>query len=388
MVTVAGNVDRETEIAEKLARSRTADLVLRCLDRTELLAALRGARIDVVVIVGAPRWLDMHAVAEAAEHSARVVGIAGDPLEAESLRHFGVPVADPNSGLRELLETPPEPVPPTVESKPIRGRLIAVWGPKGAPGRSTIAIEIAAEIAATEPRTVLVDADTYGGDIAQMLAIVEEVPTIVWAAQAATEGTLDGKTLSTMLRRAGAGGPVLLPGINRSELWTDISSYGWSRLLEVLTASFAFTVVDVGFGIEFDERMQHERDRVARQTIVAAGSVVAVCRADPVGIKSFLWSMERMKELRGLDDVYVVANKVAPGDTDEVGYVLRKHLGKRPFIYLPGRHEHARAAVDRGSAIRDLRPSGDIASGVRDLASALGARVRPRGLLTRLGGRG
>jgi len=387
VVTVAGNADRETAVAEELARDRRAELVLRCLDRSELFAACHGALVDLVVVVGVPPWLDQHAVTTAKQHSSRVAGIASDPLEAEALRRLAIPLEDPGTSVADLLDpTPDDPV-PVVQERPDRGRVVAVWGPKGAPGRSTIATELAAEIAATEPRTALIDADTYGGDIAQMLAVVDELPTIVWAAHAASEDRLDENALRSTLRRAGADGPVLLPGINRSELWTDISTYGWSRLLDVFAASFAFTVVDVGFGIEFDERMQHNRDRLARQTIGSADYTVAVCRADPVGMKTFLWAIERLKELRSLEEVYIVANKVAPGDADEVAYVLKKHLGKRPVVCLPTRHADARAAVDRGVTFRDIKPSGEFTSAIRDLASGIGAKVPPRGLLTKLGGR-
>ena len=389
LVTVAGNVDREVSIAEKVTRDPRCELVLRCLDRAELLASIRGARLDLIVVVGAPQWLDLPVMAEIAERSLRVVGLADDPLEAEALRRLGIPLAPPKMSLDDIVgeERIPEPEPIAHEVAASRGRVIAVWGPKGAPGRSTVASELASEMAAVDARTALVDGDTYGGDLAQMLAVVEELPTIVWAAQAASEDRLDETALSAMLRRAGAGGPVLLPGINRSELWTDITKYGWSRLLETLESCFTFTVVDVGFGLEFDERLQHDRDRLARHTVVSADHVVAVCRADPVGIKTFLWSYERLRELREPDDVFVVVNRVSPGDVDEVRYVLKKHLGKKPIVCLPERRSDARAAIERGVTIREVRPAGEFTSGMRDLASALGARVAPKGLLTRLGGR-
>ena len=387
VVTVAGNVDAETTVAEQLARHPQAELVLRCLERTELLAAVRGARVDVVLVVGVPAWLDPHVVSEAAGAAARVVGFASDPLEAEAFRRLGIGLSDPEADLTDVLLPIEAADPPPVRHRERSGRLIAVWGPKGAPGRSTVAVETAAEIAATEPLTALVDADTYGGDISQMLAVVEELPTIVWAAQAASDGRLDEAAVTGVLRRAGETGPVLLPGINRAELWTDITGFGWSRLLEVFEALFAYTVVDVGFGIESDERVQFDRDRLARQTIMQSDRVVAVCRADPVGIKTFLWSFERLKEICDLDQVYIVANRVAPGDEDEIGYVLKKHLGKRPVVYLPDRSGDARSALDRGVPMRDLKPSGEVSCAIRDLASALGAHVPARGLLTRLAGR-
>jgi len=387
VVTVAGDIDLEPKVAARLSRHPRAELVLRCLDRTELLAAVRGARIDLVLVVGAPQWLDAHSVSEATEGAGRVVGIASDPLEAETLRRLGIVLAEPGADIADLLEPlsirpAPGPVP-----RHSRGRVIAVWGPKGAPGRTTVAVEIAAEIARTQARTALIDGDTYGGDVAQMLAVVEELPTIVWAAQTASEDGLDEATVASVLRRTDTNGPILLPGINRSELWTDITSFGWARLLEVFEALFAYTVVDIGFGIDVDERVQFDRHRVARQTIMSANHTVAVCRADPIGIKTFLWSFERLKELCDLDDVYIVANRVAPGDADEVGYVLKKHLGKRPLVFLPNRGADARAAIDRGVPIGQLKSSGEFSSAIRDLASALGASVPARGLLTRLGGR-
>ena len=389
LVTVAGNPDREAAIAEEVARDSRCELVLRCLERTELLAAIRAGRLDLVVVVGAPAWLDLPAMAEVREHQIRVVGFAEDPLEAEAFRRLGIALAAPGAGIRDVVirDGLPENE-PVVPGPPRRcGRTVAVWGPKGAPGRSTIASELAAEMAAADARTALIDADTYGGDLAQMLAVVEELPTIVWAAQAAAEGTLDEHTLCTMLRRAGAGGPVLLPGINRSELWTDITKYGWSRLLETFAACFSFTVVDVGFGLEHDERLRHERDRLARDVVGSADHVIAVCRADPVGIKTFLWSFERLKELRDPDDIFVVANRVVAGEADEIRYILKKHLGRRPLVCVPERRSEVRTAIERGVTLREMKPNSDVASEIRELASALGAKIPARGLLTRLGGR-
>ena len=46
------------------------------------------------------------------------------------------------------------------------GKLIAVWGPTGAPGRSVVAAGLAAHLADLGLHTVLIDGDVYGGSVA------------------------------------------------------------------------------------------------------------------------------------------------------------------------------------------------------------------------------
>jgi Mrp family chromosome partitioning ATPase len=56
------------------------------------------------------------------------------------------------------------PAPPDGDMRHV---LAAVWGPKGGPGRTTVAVNLAFEAAAAGGEVLLVDADTYGGAVAQ-----------------------------------------------------------------------------------------------------------------------------------------------------------------------------------------------------------------------------
>ena len=88
--------------------------------------------------------------------------------------------------------------------EPGSGRVVAVWGPTGAPGRTTIAVTLATELAALGIPTVLVDADTYGGSVAA-LSFLDEAPGIAAATRAADQGTLDLPTLARLAPVATAG---------------------------------------------------------------------------------------------------------------------------------------------------------------------------------------
>lgn len=390
VVTVAGDVDAESRFATAIAARPGVELAFRCVDRVELLAAIRGAAPDVIVVAGCPTWLDRETCDEAVEARVPMVGLADPGDASNSLAKLGIIVlaedADPERVLSLTSSEDALPVAPATIARSLepRGRLGAVWGPKGAPGRSTIAVELAAELAAGEARTVLVDADTYGGDIAQMLGVVEELPTIVWAAQTAARDRAD--VLRAGLRRAGSEGPVLVPGVNRSDLWRDVRVRAWRELTNLLRDEFAHVVVDAGFCLEEDVTGDG-RNAIARDAVSSAESVIAVCRSDPVGLKTFLWAYRGLTEVVDEDRVFVVANRVPAGEETAVADLLRRHAGKRPVAYVPDNPGVFKNAVTRGVAAREVAPSSPVARAVREVAAAIGGRPRQTGVFARLAGR-
>ena len=392
IATVAGDPDAEARLASVLALDRRVELFLRCVERAEALGVLRSEGAGGLVCVGAPAWFDRELVAEAAGRAVPIVGVPRDRLDVEALERLGVAISSVDPTVEELLallDNAPVVVPST--GPPARGKVIAVWGPKGAPGRTTVALELAAEIAWKEPSSILIDCDTYGGDVAQLLGIAEELPTIVWASRQAGKGEWTSEVIATELRRAGQRGPVVLPGVPRSDLWQEISDFGWRELLAGIRRSFAFSVVDVGSCLEagtslFLEETDH-RNHVARSTVRDADRVVAVLRADPVGIKNFLWSYPTLVSCVDPDAIQVVANMVPEGCEKEVVSLVRRHTGKRPLVCLPRRHAEVTRAVAAGRPLREVDPGGPLSGGIRTLAANLGAEVERSGVLTRLVGR-
>lgn len=396
VVTVAGDPDEETRFATALAGRSDAEVAFRCVDRVELLAALRGAAPDLVVVVGCPLWLDRQSCDEAVFVRVPVVGLARSASDSELLARLGILVLPADVSIDRLLEIRssegalPQAPDALTRSLGPRGRVISVWGPKGAPGRSSLSIELAAELAATEPRTTVVDADTYGGDLAQLLGITEELPTIVWACQTAARGDSSRERVMAGLRRAGSNGPVLVPGITRSDLWRDVGEFAWRELVTVLRETSAHVVVDTGFCLEDDPgayTVGEGRNAIAREAVRCADHLVAVCRCDPVGLKAFLWSYGALTELVDEDRILVVANRIRPGDEGAVTDLLRRHIGKRPAAFVPDDPGAFRAASVRGAAVREVAPSSPVARSVREVAASLGGKPRPAGVFARLAGR-
>ena len=391
MVTLAGDPEREADLAPRLATEPSLDLYLRCVDRVELLAAMRSGEIDSIVAVGAPSWFDAEAAAEAGRGGIRVVGIADNSLETEALQQRGASVLNAHATVGEIVDAcrfaNPASMPPSITTESRPGRVIAVWGPKGAPGRTTIAIELSHALAETAEGTVLMDADPYGGDVLQMLGVVEELPTVVWAAAAAASA--DGRSdFIANLRRVGRHGPLLVPGLPRADLWPEVSDYGYAELIKLLAAQTRFLVVDIGFCFESQGSFggPDGRNGMALATLERADRVIAVCRGDVVGIKNFIWSFESLRDHVDEERVSIVLNRVR-GEGRELGELLFRHTGVRPTVLIPDLPTDCSKAVEQGKAIHEVRPASDLCSQTRLLAERLGGKVRPIGLLARLAGR-
>ncbi|HOF63730.1 MAG TPA: P-loop NTPase, partial [Dermatophilaceae bacterium] len=133
-----------------------------------------------------------------------------------------------------------------------RGRVIAVWGPTGAPGRTSVAVNLAAELAAMGREVLLIDADTYGGSVAQTLSILDEAPGVAAAARAADQGALDLVALSR-LALVVTGTFRVLTGIPVASRWPEIRGAALERVVDVARWLVDDVVIDCGFSVEHDE---------------------------------------------------------------------------------------------------------------------------------------
>ncbi|HEV3463463.1 MAG TPA: P-loop NTPase, partial [Actinomycetota bacterium] len=389
-----------------------AQVLHRCYDLSDLLAVAAAGQAEVAVVAAGTRWLDRDALARLAAAGLAVVGVvaAGDEDSERRLRQLGLlhvaSDADPPDALvgraRAALAAEPDPAgpdpagpdpdaeePPDLGDAPMEpdrdGRrvLAAVWGPKGGPGRTTVAVNLAFEAAAAGGEVLLVDADTYGGAVAQTLGFIDDAPGLAWAARVAGRGELDVLRLRQSVRRAAPGGPRVLPGLPRAELWTEVRPGTWEALLELFRTSFPVTVIDTGFCLEEDEELLYDqvrlrRNAVTRLAVQGADLVVAVARADPVGLHAFIRGYQ---ELRDLDvpasRVRVVVNQLRPGmfggdrPAEQVRAALSRYVGIEPSAVVPYDRQGVDAALLAGQALREARPGSPAQLALARLAAVL-----------------
>ncbi|MCB8044802.1 P-loop NTPase [Microbacterium oxydans] len=195
-------------------------------------------------------------------------------------------------------DTPP---PPEAQLPP---RIVAVWGPHGAPGRSTLSIQLAVELSRTGRRTALVDADTVAPSLAMLLGLGDDAPGIAAACRRAERGALDPAELTRLATTVttSAGEIEVLPGINRPSRWPELSSARLVAALGTCRGWIDETVVDVAGAFDADDEVTYDlagprRHAATTAALQEADLIVAIASADPLGISRFIRDHAELRRL-------------------------------------------------------------------------------------------
>ncbi len=269
------------------------------------------------------------------------------------------------------------------------GRLVAVWGPVGSPGRTTVATTLAAELALLRHDTLLVDADTYGASVAQTLGVLDEAPGLAAACRSATAGGLDPVVLARL-------SPVVAPhlrvltGISRADRWPEVGATGLEQVWAAARALGPWTVVDTGFALERDEELSYDtlaprRNAATLSALESADVVVAVGAADPVGMQRLVRGLGELAELFPQVRPRVVLTRVrssAVGSDPQrrVTDALRRYAGVDRVVAVPDDRPALDAALLAGRTLTEHAPSSPARAALAALAAELtGALPAGRG---------
>ena len=332
VIVVASGAAWEPPALQRLGAHPGIVVLKRCVDVDDLLAAASAGQADVAVLgVDAP-GLDRAAVDLLRKHGVRPVAIAagGATLDGGRLRAARIGIArvvtdddldalpgavldDEADETAVRVPQPSAPPPPPPTGPGTAGRVVAVWGPAGAPGRTTVAAALAGELGRRRRRTVLVDADPYGGAVAQQLGILDEVSGLLSAARLAAAGQLDGRFAS--VQRGLDDRLSVVTGLPRGDRWVEVRSGTVEHLLEVAREQ-AEVVVDTGFSLEDDPGSDYGtrpgRNQMTLGALDVADEVVVVGNADPVGLARLARGLAELGELVGHRPVHVVVNRMRP----------------------------------------------------------------------------
>ncbi|MDT4941211.1 MAG: hypothetical protein QOJ34_1300, partial [Pseudonocardiales bacterium] len=271
------------------------------------------------------------------------------------------------------------------------GTVLAVWGPTGAPGRTTVAVTLADELAGLGCTVLLVDSDVYGGTVAPVLGVLDESPGIAAACRLAAAGGLDAEALGALCWQLGPRLRVL-SGIPLASRWPELRPAAIGALLAVARGSADVTVVDCGFCLETDEELSFDtvaprRNGATLAVLDDADLVLVVGAADPIGVQRLVRALAELPDAQVGTPTEIVLNRVrdhvVPGRAaDELTAALARFAGRVPAALLPDDSRALDAALAAGRLLSEASPNSPLRHAVRELAGALaGVEVtgrRPR----------
>ena len=407
--------DSREDLVGRLERLHgPVSVVRRCNELAELLAACQGGLARAAVVAEGSEELTASLVDRLSAVGVAVLALTDNPEEKVRLRGIGVAAevtgvdaaalasriagavallagTDPlrqadtpgQAGARPCSPDRPAAQPRNGRSDPPRGRSLRCGGPAGSPGRTMLAANMAAELAAEGKSVLLVDADSYGASVAAMLGLLDEAAGLAQACRLADQGLLDAEALlriaAPVVTRTGTF--RVLTGITRADRWTELRAAALSLVLARARQVADVTVIDTGFCLESDEELSFDtmaprRNAATLRSLELADTVFAVGAADSIGVPRLVRGLAELESAVPQASPRVVLNKVRQSAVGRSPERQLRDAWERygPAVpvsaFLPADPVSTDAALLSGSLLLEAAPDSPLRRGIAALVCA------------------
>jgi hypothetical protein len=416
LTAVTGASWEATLVAALERRPVGVTVVRRCVDLADLLAAAAAGTARAALLSADLRRLDREALSRLAAAGVAVVGLypPGDDTAERRLRQLGVRHVLPADSTADLVgeavatavraeasgqqssallewgnpaaALPPAPADGAPDAggdamEPGSGRLVAVWGPTGAPGRTTVAVAVATEISRLGVSCLLATPMSTAASWRRHSACSTRPrvspPPRAWPTRGRStcprspgwlQWSTGGCASSPALRERIGGrscGPVL---------------WRWSGQLARSLASV--TVVDCGFSLEQDEELSFDtaaprRNGATLVTLAEADVVLAVGAADPIGLQRLVRALPDVRDAAPTAELRVVVTRLRRGPVGshpetQIRHALARYAGVEDNLtFVPYDRSAYDAALAAGRSLGDVAPNSAARAALASLAADL-----------------
>ena len=244
-------------------------------------------------------------------------------------------------------------VSPRTSSSPV---VIAVTSPHGSTGKTTVAINIALELAAEKARVLLIDGDIQGPAVANHFALTQQPAGLQAALRIASQQRFDLEQLERLSFQFQRSTLRIMPG-SQNFPSQPFDQESVANLLETARSGYEFTVIDLG-GLSADTT--GTQSELTNSIIALADRKIVVCLADPIGIFRLLGLEAVLGATNKPVDLVMnrVRNSVIASARREIAITLQRLSTLEPKAYLPDDPLHIDQAVRTGVPATSLSRSG------------------------------
>jgi len=279
------------------------------------------------------------------------------------------------------------PVASSVKEPAYPVNVIAVWGPAGSPGKSTIATNVAAELALSGQRVLLVDLDTLAPSLALGLGLVDTPAGLSACLRLAEQNRLSIEEFNRLTISISLGRNELkfMPGLSSAHRWPEVSAERFEKLLSFVQGVVDHVVVDLPQATVSKSNYFHpssmissenSRDSLLASVLTKAAKVVLVSGCDPVAAQRFLRTKEFLVELEPNLSPLVAVNRFrtsALGNRakDELIETYLTLAQLRIDVFIPEDRENVDKAMLNGLPLALLKRSSPARVAIAELAKQL-----------------
>lgn len=383
----------ERQIEEQLfAAEQSVAIVGSAADARELLALAERRHADAVLLAAELPALDAGGCARLRSYGLRLLGLALDEQNAQTLEAFGVDqILRPPLSAREIadactdgqvVEAETESAPARPESTPRRSRsgsVLAVLGAGGSPGASECAASLAA-LADQRWPTLLLELDLLDNTLALRLGADPQHGSLLGLVRAqATDGSL--QALLERWTTGGANGwsPVLVAPPDADVHIDELARPGAIRAaLDAAATVYPFVVVDAGSLLALPGETP-KAVRVHREALLAADAVLLVIGAREQHLRAGRTQLTLLLDDLGIrrEQLRIAVSGVgAPGagSRKELESVLASELAELRLAvdaWIPHDARAATRARRSGTPLALARRRGSYARALRGLLDEL-----------------
>ena len=266
--------------------------------------------------------------------------------------------------------------------------IISCWGPAGSPGKSTIASNLACEMALLGQRVLLVDLDTLSPALAITLGLVDTPAGLSACLRLAEQSrlTVEEYERLTVSVQLGRNELRFMPGLNSPNRWPEVTIERLEQLLDCIESEVDQVVLDLPQATQFRTNLNHPsamnqtidlgRDQLLVNLLRQSSKLVMVSGCDPVSAHRFLAAQEYLEESGSSLNPYTVINRFrtsalgskAKAELEETYLTLAKI---RIDAYIPDEPENLDRALLNGLPLALLKRSSPARQAISDLARQL-----------------
>jgi MinD-like ATPase involved in chromosome partitioning or flagellar assembly len=265
--------------------------------------------------------------------------------------------------------------------------VIAIWGAAGSPGKSTVAVNVATELALAGESVLLIDLDTLAPSLALSMGLVDTPAGLSACLRLAEQNrlSLDEYKRLTISVSLGRNELSFMPGLSSPHRWPEVTPERFEKLLNDLRGVVDHVVVDLPQATTSKSNLFHpssmhsaelNRDTLLKSVLSKAGKVVLLSGCDPVAAQRFLLAKEFLAELDVAINPFVVVNrfrtaalgKAAKDELEETYLTLTK---LRVDVFIPEDRENIDRAMLNGLPLALLKRSSPARVALADLAKQL-----------------